>query len=556
MRSMLAGLAAILLASCATAPAPTADLVFWGGPIYTGLGETAEAVAVDDGRVVYVGSRVGAQRLAGEDAEIIDLRGAAMFPGFVDAHAHLLYIGLRELTLNLEGAQSLDEMLQRVAARVATAAPGEVIWGRGWIETHWPEARFPTRADLDRVAPNNPVLLERADGHALVASTRALERAGITAATQAPEGGGILRDESGAPTGMLIDAAMALVAPLAPQTSPEDIDRALRVGLDVYRARGWTGVHNMSVVWAEVEALERLSAEGALPLRVYNAVVPEAADRLFESGPRRSADGRLETRAIKFYMDGALGSRGAALFAPYADAPETTGLLQMQHDAVLPVWERALRDGLQIATHAIGDRGNAMVFEWYEEAFAAVPPDQRNIAAPRWRIEHAQVVRPADIPRFAELGVIASMQPSHAISDLHFAPARLGDERLNGAYAWRRIIESGAVLAAGSDAPVERGDPLIEFYAAAARRDLNGFQGPNWHAEDAVDRAAALRMLTYAPAYAAFAETERGVIAPGMQADFSIFSIDLMTAPEAAIPGARALMTVVDGEIVYRAGDW
>jgi len=551
--------ATLFLFALAVAPASAqqADLVIWGGPIHTGAAEaSAESIAVRDGRVVYVGARADAAALVGAETAVLDLRGASLFPGFVDAHAHLLGIGQRELTLNLEGAPSLAAMLTRLAERVANAQPDEIIWGRGWIETHWPEAHFPTRADLDAVAPRNPVLLVRADGHALVANSAALTRADINASTAAPSGGDILRDPSGAPSGMLIDAAMDLVAPLAPRETPAEIERAIRVGLDVYRARGWTALHNMSVGWAEVEALERLDARGELPLRIYNAVTPENAERLITGGPRESASGRLVTRAVKFYMDGALGSRGAALFEPYADAPETVGLLQMDRAAVLPVWDRALRSGVQIATHAIGDRGNAMVLDWYSEVFANVPASERRVPEPRWRIEHAQVLRPADIPRFHELGVIASMQPSHAISDLHFAPARLGDARLDGAYAWRRIVESGAVLAAGSDAPVERGDPLIEFYAAIARRDLNGFQGDNWRAEDAVDRATALRMLTYWPAYAAFSENERGTIAPGKRADFSIFSIDLMTAPGSEIPTARALATLVDGEFVYRAADW
>ncbi|MBI1186118.1 MAG: amidohydrolase family protein [Alphaproteobacteria bacterium] len=546
------------LAACATEPqSDSADIVIWGGRIHTGLDQPSpEAIAIDQGRIVFVGARAAAQRRVGADTRVIDLRGAALYPGFVDAHAHLLGIGQRELTLNLEGVASLAAMLARVRERVAVTPPGEIIWGRGWIETHWPEARFPTRADLDSVAPDHPVLLVRADGHALVANSAALQRAGVSAATAPPDGGEILRDAARAPTGMLIDAAMDLVAELAPRETPEEIERALRVGLEVYRARGWTAIHNMSVSWAEVEALERLDTEGALPLRVYNAVTPENLDLLLTGGVRKSASGRLETRAVKFYMDGALGSRGAALFEPYADAPETRGLEQMNRDAVLPLWEQALRNGVQIATHAIGDRGNAMALDWYAATFDAVPRSERAVAEPRWRIEHAQIVRPVDLPRFAELGVIASMQPSHAISDLHFAPSRLGDARLDGAYAWRRMIEEGAALAAGSDAPVEKGDPLIEFYAATARRDLNGFQGSNWRAADAVDRTQALRMLTYWPAYAAFAETERGVIAEGMRADLSIFSVDLMSAPLADIPRGRALATIVDGEIIYRAADW
>jgi predicted amidohydrolase YtcJ len=557
MRIFIAFLALCLLGFPAHAQQP-ADLILWGGPIHTGVSDRAqpEAVAVRDGRIVHTGSRARAQRLIGPITQVVDLRGAALFPGFVDAHAHLRGVGMRELTLNLEGSASLAAMVEQVAQRVATAQQGEVIWGRGWIETHWPERRFPTRADLDRVASNNPVLLVRADGHALVANSAALTAAGVRTETQAPPGGEILREANGAPSGMLIDQAMRLVDDMQPRDTPETLDRALRTGLDVYRARGWTGMHNMSVSWREVEALEQLDSSGALRLRIYNAVTPEDGARLLEGGPRLSASGLLVTRAIKFYMDGALGSRGAALFAPYADAPATSGLVQLSHDATLPIWTQALRRGVQIATHAIGDRGNDLVLSWYAEASARAPPRERAQRDPRWRIEHAQVLRPQDIARFAQLGVIASMQPSHAISDLHFAPARLGQARLDGAYAWRRLVESGAVLAAGSDAPVERGDPLIEFYAAVARRDLNGYSGPGWRPEEAVDRATALRMLTSWPAYAAFAERERGVIERGRQADLSVFSVDLMSAPVEAIPRARALLTVVGGKIAYRAEDW
>ena len=308
-----------------------------------------------------------------------------------------------------------------------------------------------------------------------------------------------------------------------------------------------------------VSSCAAVAGEGAggphdpLPLRIYNAVTPEAGATLLRVGPRASRDGRVVTRAIKYYADGALGSRGAALFQPYADAPNSTGLVVFRHDEALPVFETALRRGIQIATHAIGDRGNALTLDAYAEAFAAVPPTQRRIAAPRWRIEHAQILRPADIPRFAQMGVIASMQPSHAIGDLYFAPARLGFDRLVGAYAWKSLIASGAIVVVGSDAPVEKGDPLIEFYAAVARRSLDGFSDEGWHPEQAVDRATALKMFTAWPAYASFSENTRGVLKPGMAADVSVFSVDLMTAPVADIPTGHAVLTMIDGRVAWRA---
>lgn len=545
----------LALAQPATA-AEKGDLVIWGGTIRTGIdGDApAQAVVARDGRVVYVGTRAGARRRIARDAQVINLRGATLFPGFTDAHAHLRGIGERELILNLEGSASVADVVERVRARLtAESDSGSPLIGRGWIETHWPERRFLTRQDLDGVAPDRPVALVRADGHALVANSAALRAAGIDRNTVAPDGGEILKDAAGEPTGILVDAAMGLLGELGARDAPGLLQRALAEGFRVYASYGWTGLHNMSVAWDEVQALEAAAATGAVPIRVYNSVTPEAAPALFESGPRSVADGRVITRAIKLYADGALGSRGAALFEPYADAPGSTGLVRTSAQAVAPLYERALREGLQIATHAIGDRGNSLVLDWYADAFARVPASERRITEPRWRVEHAQVVAPRDIPRFIALDVIPSMQPSHAIGDLHFAPSRLGDARLDGAYAWKSFIEAGAIVPGGSDAPVERGDPLIEFYAATARKDLSGFSGADWRPEEAVDRATALKMFTLWPAIASFREDELGVIAPGMRADFTAFTVDLLTAPIDDVPRAKAVLTVVDGEIVYEA---
>jgi predicted amidohydrolase YtcJ len=556
-RSLLIAAASALIAACAHGPAEpdTADLVIRGGPVYTAVeaAPEAEAVAVKRGEIVFVGSAADAARRIGRDTRVIELNGRALFPGFVDGHAHLRGIGERELTLNLEGTASIADLVRRVAERVAATPRGQAIVGRGWIETHWPEKRFPTRQDLDRVSPDHPVILGRADGHAAVVNTAALKAAGVTRDTAAPAGGEILKDAAGEPTGMLIDNAERLVASLIAAPSDEERLKANEVGAKVYAAYGWTGLHNMSVDPADRVALERLTAEGRLPLRVYNALTPEGAAGLFAGGAGRTEDGRVETRAIKLYVDGALGSRGALLHEPYADAPGTRGLQLMTKDEALAVYEQALREGVQITTHAIGDRGNTLVLDWYAETFAKVPPAERAVAEPRWRIEHAQVVRPHEIPRFAELDVIASMQPSHAIGDLHFAPARLGDARLDGAYAWRSMLAAGAVVVGGSDAPVERGDPLIEFYAAVARQDLKGFSAPNWRPGEALDRQAALRLFTAAPAFASFQEDVLGTIEVGKRADFTVFSVDLMTAPVADIPKGKALLTVVDGVVAYRA---
>lgn len=556
--ALLVAAAHLGLPSAAAAKPKPADVIVWGGAIYTGEpgAKPVEALAIRDGVISEVGAAKRVARLKGPATDVLDLKGASAFPGFTDAHVHLQGVGARELTFNLDKVASLAELVAAVKARAAALKPGDVLVGRGWIETHWPEARFPTRQDLDAVAPDIAVLLERADGHALVANSAALARAGITAATTPPAGGDILRDADGAPSGMLIDNAMDLVGPVVAAAPRPTVREALAAAMRVYPARGWTGAHNMSVDWDEMLALEAMNAERALPLRVYNAVTPQASQKLFASGRRRSSDGLVTTRAIKFYADGALGSRGAALFEPYADSPGSRGLVLMRAEDADPLFARALRDGIQIATHGIGDRGNALVLDAYDRAFAAVPPASRAIAAPRWRVEHAQVLRPADMPRFAATGVIASMQPSHAIGDLFFAPARLGPQRLDGAYAWRSLIDLGAVIAGGSDAPVEQGDPLIEFYAAVARRALNGFQGPDWRPQEAVSRAQALAMFTTGPAFAAFEDDVRGRLTKGARADVSVFSVDLMTAPLDEIPKGRALATIVDGKIAYRATGW
>ena len=533
-------------------PAEAQDMVIRGGTIHTGVeaAPTAEVVVVRDGRIAYAGSEAGAP----DDAAlpVIDLKGATLFPGFTDGHAHLDGVGWRELTLNLEGSISVVDAMAKLTAW-AEAHPTGVIVGRGWIETRWPEARFLTAADLDAAAPGRVVLLGRADGHAVVASTPALTAAGITTETAAPSGGEILKGPDGRPTGLLVDAAEQLVAGLMPQADPEALREAYRAGFRVEAQYGWTGLHFMSAPWKDVPLMEQMATAGEATIRVYNSVSPDGAAELIAGGPRSVADGRVITRAVKYYADGALGSRGAALFEPYADRPDTTGLMQITEAEIVPLYEAALKGGIQIATHAIGDRGNASVAQWYETALAAVPASARpNGADVRWRIEHAQILRPADYGYFERLPIIASMQPSHAIGDFHFAPARLGDARLDGAYAWKSLVDRGVIVVGGSDAPVERGDPLIEFYAAVARRDLDGVQRPDWRPQEAVSRATALKMFTLWPAYASFREAELGTIEVGKRADFTAFDIDLMTVPEADFPKGHAVLTVVDGEVVFR----
>lgn len=535
---------AALIAGCAPRGAP--DLIIHGGPIYTGVGETpVEALRISNGVFAVVGSLADA-RANRRGAREIDLGGAAAFPGFTDAHVHLTGVGAAALTLDLVGVVSVADLQARVRAYAASHAEGP-IYGRGWIETHWPERRFPNRADLDAVVGDRPVLLERVDGHAAVANSAALQFAGIDNNTANPAGGSIERDASGAATGMLIDNAVGLVQSRFPPPTPAMVREALLQGARLYAQRGWTGVHNMSTSLAEAQLFQEFAASGELPLSADLYLTPEDSEGVLETGPY--GEGAVKVRGIKMYIDGALGSRGAALLAPYSDAA-SSGLLVTPIEQVLATIERAKAKNVQITTHAIGDRGNRLVLDAYRDAFADNPDALR---AARYRIEHAQVISPADIPRFASQGVIASMQPSHAISDLHFAPARLGPQRLAGAYAWRSLLDSGAVIAGGTDAPVEKGDPLIEFYAATYRHDLTGFVGPDWHLEQAVSRAEALRMFTQAPAFATFSEGERGAIEVGKRANVSAFSVDLMTAEPAAIPTATPMLSVSDGRVTHEA---
>jgi predicted amidohydrolase YtcJ len=481
-----------------------------------------------------------------------------VFPGFTDAHAHLAGIGFRELDFDLQGTPSLADLKARLRERSQQTKPGDWLVGRGWIESRWTPAVFPTRHDLDEVVADRAVVLTRADGHALVANSLALKRAGIDRNTPDPAGGSILRDEKGEPTGMLIDEARDLVRRLIPPRTEADVSKALEAGAARSIRMGWTQLHNAGNSWSEVDLMCRLYTAGRMKLRVYNAIGGPGADaeRLLDEGASINRCGdRLTVRAIKLYIDGALGSRGAALLEPYSDAPESTGLLVNPPESLFPVLTRALKLGIQIETHAIGDRGNRIVLNLYQRAFEAVPAKERKVEQPRWRIEHAQVIDTADIPRFAQMNVIASMQPSHAIGDLFFAPKRLGNDRLAGAYAWQAMLDAGATVVAGSDAPVEVGDPRIEFYAAVTRRSLEGFAEDNWHLEQRVTREQALKMLTLAPAYAAFQEHERGSIEVGKQADFSVFSADLMTISQAEILKAEVAMTVVAGHVEYTAPD-
>jgi predicted amidohydrolase YtcJ len=533
-----------------------ATLILKNANIYTANDQQphAEAIAIRNDRIVYVGGNTDVAQFEGVNMKVFDLRGSTVVPGLTDSHCHLSGIGQREMTLNLEGVTSLKQFLARVKERVNKAKPGEWVTGRGWIETFWKPPVFPTRQDLDKISPKNPVYLTRADGHGSVANSAALKIARVTKETPNPFGGEIMRAKgTREPTGMLLDSAQGLVRRHLPAPRAADAEKAILLGVQRSLKLGWCQLQIAGSPWSEVELLKRLYGEGKIDLRIYDAVYGPGpdADRLIREGPIIGAAGnRFTLRTIKVVLDGALGSKGAALLEKYHDH-DTSGFLTQKPEVLKPMLAAALKAGIQVETHAIGDRANRTVLDWYAEAFQAVHPDARSVKEPRWRVEHAQIVHPDDIPRFAKLGVIPSMQPSHAIGDLHFAPSRIGVKRLEGAYAWQSFLKSGSIIAGGSDAPVERGEPMIEFYAAVARKDMKGYSGVGWHPEQAVSREEALKMFTLWPAVAAFEETLKGTIEPGKLADFTVLSADIMKIPAPQILKTRCLMTIVGGQVAY-----
>ncbi|GHA90458.1 amidohydrolase [Algimonas arctica] len=561
IRTLPALSALLLLSACGQAIAPASPELaavngwcFSGGTIYTAddAQPTADAVAVIGNKITYVGADEG--DWCPEQAVPYDLNGYTLYPGLTDAHAHLIGIGKREMELDLTSAKSVLGLQDLVRAVVITTPVGETVFGDGWIETHWPEGRFPTRQDLDAVSTDHPIILQRADGHAAVANSLALSMSKIDGSTEAPFGGAINLDTEGNPTGMLIDNAQRLVFGLMPAMDAETRSRAFKLGSDVYASRGWTNIHSMSVMHSNVDMINQMANDGDISIRVYNSLgLPESgpSDKVAAMAGGLSGDApHVTTRAIKLYADGALGSRGAALLLPYSDDLNNSGLMTLERDRAIPIFEAALRNGIQVNTHAIGDKGNQETLNWYEEAFNNVPKSEWAVQEPRWRIEHSQILDPSDISRFKSLGVIPSMQPSHAIGDLHFAVDRLSTDRLEGAYAWRALIDSGVIVAGGSDAPVEVGDPRIELHAAIQRTDLDGYSNENWGLDQRVAPQEALKMFTLWPAHAAFQENELGSIEVGKLADFSVFDKDMLD-PAVEPMDANPVMTMVDGNVIW-----
>ena len=530
-----------------------ADLILEDASIYNGLSENSfiGSIGIKDSKISFVDKGITTSYDKCDDVRVLNLKEQFVYPGFVDGHGHLKGIGYRELTLNLQGISSLDLTLKAVENYLSLKKPNDWIIGRGWIDKTWPEKRFPTRWDIDSFAPNNPVVLERADGHAVVVNSVVLKLANIDSSTPDPHGGFIEKDSNGEPTGLLVDMAMNLIADLIPKLTRNDDKKAFIEGIKRNVALGWTQIHVPGGTFQDISILNEIKSENNLLQRVYFMVDDgEPADLLLKKGPIIDPENLLTVRAIKMYADGALGSRGAALIEKYSDY-DGKGVFIFREEETKPRLAKALIMGIQIATHAIGDNGNRVVLNWYEEAFENAKNNNEMVSEPRWRIEHAQNITPIDQKRYVELNVIPAMQPSHAIGDLHFAIDRLGLERINNAYAWRDLIDQGLIIAGGTDAPVEIGDPRIEFYAAITRKDTDGFHAEGWNLDQRLTRLEALKMFTIWPAIASFEDDIKGTIEVGKLADFSIFDKDIMTIPEKEILSVKNIYTIVGGRVVY-----
>lgn len=548
---------ALLLPCLQLSPAHAEVRVLVADTIRTG--DSAQPVAgalawdTDSGRLLDVGSAEAMLQLY-PDAPRIDAGEATVVPGLIDAHAHLVYLGDALAQADLSGARSRAEVVARLQAFEKNLAPGEWLLGAGWDQNRWDDTAFPTVADLDAAFPDRPLYLDRIDGHAgwvNSAALRVAEKGGKSLSGDwQPEGGRILRDAASKPTGVLVDGASLLVRAHIPPVQDAAREKRLLAALQAAVSNGLTGVHDMGVSREDLALMKRLADQGKLPLRIdaYANGNQGALDDLCKSGLYTHAGGRLQMHGVKLFMDGALGSRGAAMLADYSDDPHNHGLLMTSPEEFETAVRKADGCKVQVATHAIGDRGNRIVLDTYEKVLGA-----RKGSDHRWRVEHAQVVSLDDIPRFAKLGVIASMQPTHATSDMGWAEQRVGPERVKGAYAWQRYLHSGARLALGSDFPVEQVDPRLGLYAAVTRQDRDGQPPGGWQPEQRLSAEEALRGFTSDAAWAGHDEAQVGKLQRGLRADFVVFDKDPLKVPAAQLDDLKVLSTWVDGEPVYKA---
>jgi predicted amidohydrolase YtcJ len=545
--------APLALTAQAAAPKAPADLIVTNARVYTAddARPLVEAFAVRDGRIAFVGSQREAAALKGPNTRVVDAGGRTVIPGMVDGHAHFSGLAQTLRSVDLTGTNSQAEVIARVVAKSKTVPKGTWITGRGWDQNDWGVTDFPTHDALSAALPDHPVLLERVDGHATYANMAAMKAAGVTAASKAPVGGQIITDAKGNPTGVFVDNASDVLEKQVPAMTAVEYKRALTEAIAVMHRWGLTGMHDAGATRQAIDTYEELAKAKELNLRLYVMIGDDAAalDHYFAKGPQSGLyDGQLWVRAVKLYADGAMGSRGAALLEPYSDDPNNSGLLKSTQAHIREVAERGLKAGFQVNTHAIGDRGNRVVLDAYEQALKTVPT-----ADHRFRVEHAQILHYDDIPRFAQLGAIPSMQASHQTSDMYWIGKRLGPTRLLGAYAWQSLLQTGVVIPNGSDFPVEQVNPLISFHASIARQDARDWPAGGWFPEQRMSREDALRSMTIWPAYAGFQEQSMGSITAGKFADFVILDTDIMRVPAEMVMKASVVSTWVGGKAVYEA---
>lgn len=540
-----------------SAPAPNApsgpvdpgvDIVLVNGDIRTMDPATprAQAIAIDDGTITHVGTTAEVMERAGSGTQRIELSGATVTPGLIDAHCHLYGLGVDLESVSVRGAATEAATVELVVAAAKSRPANEWLIGRGWDQTRWPGQQFPTKATLDAAIGDRPVLLRRVDGHAIWVSSRALAEAGITRKTKDPAGGKIVRDRSGEPTGVLIDNATDLVDAKVPTPSAEVRERRIRLAAEVAIEAGITAVHEMGIDDATAQVYASLAARDELPLRVYAFLAGEASPKgLARLATKPVAPTkRFTMRGVKFFADGALGSRGARLYKPYDDDKKNLGLWVTEPKQLALAIDTAVANGWQVAIHAIGDAGVGAVLDGY------VAATKKHAGDLRLRVEHTQVIAPDDIARMIEARAIASMQPTHATSDMRWAEARVGKQRILGAYAWRTMLDKKIPLAAGSDFPVEEVRPILGIYAAVTRQDAEGKPEGGWYPAQKLTLDEAIAGFTTGAAYAEGAEATRGMIAVGRPADLTVFDKPLVA--DRSLLAREAWMTIVDGDIVYR----
>ena len=559
----------LTMTSIASAQIQQADIIFLNATIYgqssgpvsatvktgdaatniktTAHQKAATAIAVSDGRIILVGSNQDAEKLKGPRTEVVNLLGHFVMPGFNDAHVHLASGGFEKLNVDLVGTKSLEDMKGRIAARVKTAAPDEWITGRGWDHTLWAEQKTPTREDIDRVTAGHPAIFNRVDGHIAIANSAALKAVGITMQTADPHGGKIDRDEKGEPTGILRETAMNLVFAKIPPPTTEQRRRAAELALEDAARWGITSAQDNSE-WQDFLVYEQLEKEGKLTLRIAEWLPFDASvDQLNKMrAHHRADDSMLHTTMLKGFMDGSLGSRTAAMLAPYTDDPKNAGIPRYEQDVLDSKAAERAQAGFQLGFHAIGDRGARMALDAF--AFAEQKTGKKDL---RFRIEHDQVIAPEDFKKFKELGVIASVQPSHLLTDMNWAESHIGPERAKHSYPWKEFLDDGIPIAFGTDYPVEPITPFRGLYAAVTRKNEAGSQ--EYYPEQKLNMAQAIDAYTIGSAYAEFAEEKKGRLTEGMLADFVVLDRDITKADPAEILKTRVLRTVVGGRTVYEA---